>query len=132
MQAEILRPLGIRQVRNAKPERMGMKDGNVEPRQSQAADLHHIAHALMLDLAAQRPSLRQRFVAEESHEGTADAGCGIQLIAHGLPERIEVKGGFKGAVDAAVLGIQGGGLESNPRYEFGPGVVVIDPVKVPP
>lgn len=66
----------------------------------------------MLHFPAQGPSLCLPSIAEQSHKRTADAGPWIRLIAHALPERIEVGSGLEGggggaaaAAAAAVVGV---------------------------
>lgn len=130
MQTQILPGVCIAQVRDPEPERVGMKDGDLQPQQRRAADLHDLARALIPDRPAQRPDPGPRPSAEQGDEGAADAGPRVQLVAQGLRERGQVGGGLEGAGDGGGgAGGEDGGLEAGAGLESGPGVEVVDAVK---
>lgn len=129
MQTEILPGVGIAQVRDPEPERMGMKHGNLQPPQDGDTDLDDLARALIPDRPAQRPDPGLGATAEQRDKGTAHARPRVQLVAQGLRERGQVGGGPEGAAGAAAAVVEDGGLEALSGLEFGPGVEVVDAVK---
>ncbi|MCJ1427654.1 hypothetical protein MMC29_005558, partial [Sticta canariensis] len=119
-------------IRDPEPERMGMKDGDVECPQHRPTDLHDLARALIPHRPAQRPDARPRATPEQRHEGPAHAGPRVQLVAQGLRECSQVGGGLEGADDGGGGGRgEDGRLEAEAGMEGGPGVEVVDAVEFP-